>query len=113
MALGRIVSVILRASQLIFATIVAAVTGMYLARSQESTLYLSRFIYAEVVSGLSICLCVLWIVPHSGTFTHWPFDILLSLLWWAVFGLLVHVCCFIPKFPSFFLFFVLCREFLC
>ena len=92
MALDRIVSLVLRTAELVFAAIVAGVTGDYLHMSQGASAWsLGRFIYAEVVAGVSIFLALIWLFPFSSTFTHWPVDIFVSLLWWAVFGLLVNV----------------------
>lgn len=91
MALDRIVSIILRAAELAFAAIVAGVNGEYLHRSNADSWALGRFIYAEVVAGLSIFFALIWLIPFSGSFIHWPIDIVISILWWVVFGLLVDV----------------------
>ncbi|RDA88572.1 hypothetical protein CP532_5840 [Ophiocordyceps camponoti-leonardi (nom. inval.)] len=89
-ALDRIVSLILRAAEVAFAIIVAAVTGYYLHGSNSSAWSLGRYIYTEVVAGLSILLGLLWLLPFASTFSHWPADIFISLLWWASFALLVN-----------------------
>lgn len=94
MALDRIVSMILRAAELAFASIVAGVTGQYLHRSNASSWANGRFIYTEVVAALSIVFALLWLLPFSSTFVHWPLDIFFSILWWVVFGLLVDVSSF-------------------
>lgn len=91
MALDRLVSMALRAAELVFAAIVAGVTGEYLHRSHASSWDLGRFIYTEVVAALSILFALLWLIPFSGTFIHWPMDIFMSILWWVSFGLLVDV----------------------
>lgn len=91
MALDRIVSMVLRAAELAFAAIVAGVTGDYLHKSHADAWAEGRFIYTEVVAGLSILLALLWLLPFSSTFVHWPVDIFVSILWWVVFGLLVDV----------------------
>lgn len=91
MALDRLVSMGLRASELVFAAIVAGVTGDYLHHTHAGAWHLGRFIYTEVVAGLSIFLALLWLIPFSSTFVHWPVDIFISVLWWVVFGLLVDV----------------------
>lgn len=97
MALDRLVSMVLRGAELVFACIVAGVTGWYLHHySSASSWDLGRFIYTEVVAGLSILFSLLWLIPFSSTFIHWPADLIFSILWWAVFGLLVdrvgHTC---------------------
>ncbi|KAL3960786.1 hypothetical protein ACCO45_005903 [Purpureocillium lilacinum] len=91
MALDRIVSMVLRAAELAFAAIVAGVTGEYLHKSNASSWDLGRFIYTEVVAALSIFFALIWLVPFSSTFIHWPVDLFMSVLWWASFGLLVDV----------------------
>jgi len=91
MALDRIVSMGLRAAELVFAAIVAGVTGDYLHHAHGSSWNLGRFIYTEVVAGLSIFLALIWLIPFSSTFIHWPMDIFISILWWVVFGLLVDL----------------------
>lgn len=91
MAIDRIVAMILRAAELAFASIVAGVTGQYLHRSNASSWTNGRFIYTEVVAALSIVLSLLFLLPFSSTFVHWPVDIFFSILWWVVFGLLVDL----------------------
>lgn len=97
MALDRVVSIILRAAELAFAAIVAGVTGEYLHKSNLDSWALGRFIYAEVVAGLSIFFALIWLVPFSSSFIHWPMDLVLSVCWWIVFGLLVDVSTVQPK----------------
>jgi hypothetical protein len=36
-------------------------------------------------------LALLWLLPFSGSFIHWPVDLFLSILWFVAFGLLVAV----------------------
>lgn len=91
MAIERLVSIVLRAGELAFAAIVAGVTGQYLHQSSASAWELARFIYTVVVAGIAILLALLWLLPFSSTFTHWPVDVFISILWWVVFGLLVNV----------------------
>lgn len=50
----------------------------------------ARFIYTEIVAGLSILLALLWILPFAGGFFSWPIDLILSFAWFAAFGLLVN-----------------------
>ncbi|KUI59021.1 hypothetical protein VM1G_08421 [Cytospora mali] len=91
MILTDLVSMIFRVAELAFAAIVAGITGNYLhAQHGQSSWSLGRFIYIEVVAGLSILLSLLWLLPFSGSFIHWPADLLLSVCWFAAFGLLVN-----------------------
>lgn len=92
MAIDRIVSLVLRAAELVFAAIVAGVNGEYLHKSDGASAWqLGRFIYTEVVAALGILFSLLLLIPFSGTFIHWPLDIFMSINWWIVFGLLVDV----------------------
>lgn len=56
----------------------------------QSSWFLGRFIYTEVVAGLSILFAVIWLFPFSGSFIHWPTDLVLSVCWFAAFGLIVN-----------------------
>lgn len=92
MALDRIVNIVLRAAELVFATIVAGVTGQHLHQFRHASSWSQgRFIYTEVIAALSMFFALIWLVPFSWSFVHWPVDIILSLCWWAAFGLLVNV----------------------
>lgn len=91
MILADIISMILRLAELAFAAVVAGLTGKYLHALQGvSSWYLGRFIYTEVVAGLSIIFAIIWLFPFSGSFIHWPADFVISVMWFVVFGLLVQ-----------------------
>ncbi|KAJ3516641.1 hypothetical protein NM208_g14816 [Fusarium decemcellulare] len=73
MALDRIVSLVLRAAELVFACIVAGVNGEYLHKTDGASAWtLGRFIYTEVVAALGILFSLLLLIPFSSTFIHWP-----------------------------------------
>lgn len=91
MALDRIVSMVLRVAELVFAAIVAGVNGEYLHKSDASSWTLGRFIYTEVVAGIAIFLAILRLFPFASHFVSWPVDIFVSILWWVAFGLLVDL----------------------
>ncbi|TDZ15824.1 hypothetical protein C8034_v006939 [Colletotrichum sidae] len=92
MALDRIVQFTLRAAQLVFAAIVTGITGAYLhANDQASSWTNGRFIYTIVVSSISLVFALVWLLPFSASFVHWPMDIFLSILWFVAFGLLVNL----------------------
>ncbi|KMQ81418.1 integral membrane protein [Lasius niger] len=91
-ALDRLVSMLLRTAELVFAAIIAGVTGSLLHRMNGYSAWnLGRYIYTEVVAAVSILLALIWLLPFARTFAHWPVDLVISLLWWASFGLLVNV----------------------
>lgn len=89
MALDRILSFVLRAAELVFAAIVAGIVGHYLDNSVASADQDARQIYTIVVAALAMLLSLLWLLPFSSAFVHWPVDILISILWFVSFGLLV------------------------
>ncbi|KAG7288488.1 hypothetical protein NEMBOFW57_004841 [Staphylotrichum longicolle] len=90
MILADLFSIILRLAELAFAAIVAGLNGDYLhaVRGADSW-QLGRFIYTEVVAGVSILFAIIWLVPFSGSFIHWPADLVISVAWFVAFGLLV------------------------
>ncbi|ATY62833.1 integral membrane protein [Cordyceps militaris CM01] len=91
MAVDRIVSLILRGAELVFASIVAGVNGQYLHNTRSTHFSQWRFIYTEVVAALGIFFALIWLIPFSYAFTHWPIDVILSLLFWVAFGVLVNL----------------------
>lgn len=92
MALDRIINIVLRAAELVFATIVAGVTGQHLHQYRHASNWSQgRWIYTEVIAALSMFFSLIWLIPFSWSFVHWPVDIILSLCWWAAFGLLVNM----------------------
>lgn len=88
---SRLVNIILRAAQLVFAAIVAGITGWVLARSGKHTHGFGRFVYTEVIAGITILVALLWLIPLSSAFVNWPFDIFVSICWFVAFGLLVNL----------------------
>ncbi|KAK4131217.1 hypothetical protein BT67DRAFT_166014 [Trichocladium antarcticum] len=91
MILAELCSIILRLAELVFAAIVAGLNGNYLHSVEGVDAWdIKRFIYTEVVAGLSILLAVIWLIPFSSSFIHWPADLILSVCWFVSFGLLVE-----------------------
>ncbi|KAK5652435.1 hypothetical protein OQA88_10479 [Cercophora sp. LCS_1] len=81
MLLADLFSIILRLAELAFAAIVAGLTGDYLHKVQGASAWsLGRFIYTEVVAGLSIIFAIVWLFPFSGSFIHWPTDFVISVM---------------------------------
>ncbi|KAI1178121.1 membrane-associating domain-containing protein [Nemania sp. FL0916] len=91
MVFARIASIVLRVAELVFAVIVAGLNGEYLHEVRHTSSWSQgRFIYTEVVAGIAIFFSLIWLIPFSGTFIHWPLDFLISVTWFAAFGLLVN-----------------------
>ncbi|KAK1750561.1 putative integral membrane protein [Echria macrotheca] len=90
MILADLLSIILRLAELAFAAIVAGLTGTYLHAAKGASAWsLGRFIYTEIVAGLSIIFAIIWLFPFSGSFIHWPADLFISVMWFVAFGLMV------------------------
>ncbi|EED17622.1 integral membrane protein [Talaromyces stipitatus ATCC 10500] len=90
--ISRLFSVLLRLAELACAAVVAGIVGYYLHRWSDDHLSAwaqGRWIYTEVIAGLSLLLGLLWLIPTAHTFFIWPIDIIISLCWFAAFGLLV------------------------
>jgi hypothetical protein len=92
MAIERLLSFIFRGAELAFAAIVAGVNGEYLHVNRAASSWsLGRFIYTETVAGVAIFFSLIWLIPFTSTLLHWPLDLVISLCWWAAFGLLVDL----------------------
>ncbi|KAJ5317515.1 hypothetical protein PENANT_c036G01141 [Penicillium antarcticum] len=99
--ISRLVSIILRVAEIAFAAVVAGIIGHYLAGVDNSSNDVdwwpqSRWIYTEVIAGLSILLGLIWLIPFSSGFFSWPLDILISFAWFAAFGVLVDTLRHLP-----------------
>ncbi|KAI0012641.1 membrane-associating domain-containing protein [Xylariaceae sp. FL0662B] len=91
MILTDLFAMVFRFAELAFAAIVAGINGDYLhAVRHTSSWDQGRFIYTEVVAGIAIFLSIIWLFPFSGSFVHWPVDIIVSICWFVAFGLLVN-----------------------
>ncbi|SPN97722.1 related to integral membrane protein [Cephalotrichum gorgonifer] len=91
MVLSRVVNIILRAAEMAFAAIVAGITGWILARSNKHSEGFGEFVYTEVIAAITILVALIWLIPFSSSFIHWPFDFFVSIWWFAAFGVLVHL----------------------
>ncbi|KAJ5573968.1 uncharacterized protein N7459_008395 [Penicillium hispanicum] len=88
--ISRLASIVLRVAEIAFAAVVAGIIGHYLASFDEIDPWpQARWIYTEVIAGLSLLLGLIWLIPFSSGFFSWPLDILISLAWFAAFGILV------------------------
>jgi hypothetical protein len=87
---SRLVSIVLRVAEIAFAAVVAGIIGYYLHQFSDIDAWpQARWIYTEVVAGLSILLGLIWLIPFSSGFFSWPFDVVISFAWFAAFGILV------------------------
>lgn len=106
---ARLVSIPLRIGELAFAgttdssnihraykanvilAVVAGLIGHYLRAFDKANSWPEkRFIYAEVVAGISMLLALVWLIPFKSGFVHHTADLVLFVLWIIAFGLLVN-----------------------
>lgn len=91
MIASDILSFLLRVGELAFSATVAGITGWYLHQIRSvSDWSKKRFIYTEVVAALSILFSLVFLIPFTRSFMHWPIDLVLFVLWMVAFGLLVN-----------------------
>ncbi|KAF9894555.1 hypothetical protein FE257_006440 [Aspergillus nanangensis] len=88
--ISRLVSIVLRVVEIVCAAIVAGIVGYYLHSIDHVDAWpKARWIYTEVIAAFSIVFGVIWLIPFSSGFFSWPLDVLISLAWFAAFGLQV------------------------
>jgi len=91
MLLADLFSLLLRIGELAFSATVAGITGQYLHANKGSSAWSKkRFIYTEVIAALGILISLLFLIPFTSTFIHWPVDLFLFAAWMVAFGLLVN-----------------------
>ncbi|OJJ99875.1 MARVEL domain-containing protein [Aspergillus aculeatinus CBS 121060] len=87
--ISRLISIVFRVVEVICAAVVAGIIGHYLHQYDGDAWPVARWIYTEVIAGLSILLGLIWLIPFSSGFFSWPFDVIISFAWFAAFGILV------------------------
>ncbi|KAA8647132.1 hypothetical protein EYZ11_012146 [Aspergillus tanneri] len=86
---SRLVSIVLRVAEIACGAVVAGIIGRDLTSYDGDIWPQARWIYTEVVAGLSILLGLIWLIPFSSSFFTWPLDVIISFAWFAAFGILV------------------------
>jgi len=61
---------------------------LHISNSQNGGPF-AREVYVVVLGSISVIVSFVWLIPFTFTFMHYPFDFLMSLGWWAAFGLIV------------------------
>ncbi|RMZ67158.1 integral membrane [Pyrenophora seminiperda CCB06] len=100
MILTRIISLVLRTAQWVFAVIVLGLTAYFIHQNQDEKgprrwrwddmdEPMGRLIFAIVWSGLSIIFAIVWSIPTTTSITGFVSDLVFTGGWAAVFGLLV------------------------
>ncbi|KAL2868493.1 MARVEL domain-containing protein [Aspergillus lucknowensis] len=87
---SRLVSIVLRIAEIAFGAVVAGIIGWFLHKFSDLDVWPEpRWIYTEVVAGISILFGIIWLIPFSSSFFTWPLDFLISMAWFAAFGVQV------------------------
>src|SRR5579862_5666679 len=98
--ISRLLSTLLRIGELGFAAVVAGINGSYIHTYSKAHAWpKARFIYTEVVAGISIILALFWLLPFTASVINWPGDLILFILWIVAFALLVNVS-LLPSVPT-------------
>jgi len=91
MILSRLVSIFLRFGEFVCAAVVLGINSHFLHQYHKYHVGpKGREIYVEIVSGLSVLLSLVWLLPFTAQFMHYPFDLFISAAWFAAFGALVN-----------------------
>lgn len=91
MILSRLISLCLRFAEFVCAAVVMGIDANFL-HIHHKTGYgpFGREVYIIVLSVLSLLLSLFWMFPTVSAMLHVPADIIISLGWFASFGLLVN-----------------------
>lgn len=87
MILSRVLSLGLRFAEFVCSVVVLGLMAHFI---HEKGAPRDREIYTLVIASLSALLSLVWMFPTVSHMLHVPADILLSLAWFAAFGLLVN-----------------------
>ncbi|EED12803.1 conserved hypothetical protein [Talaromyces stipitatus ATCC 10500] len=86
----RSLLITIRLGQFAFSAIVAGMIGYFISLFDlnDAGFLLGRWIYVEILAGLSVILGLIFLLPAFLLFFIWPIDVVIALAWFAAFGLL-------------------------
>jgi len=94
MIISRTLSIFFRFAQFVCSAVVLGIAAYFVNRwrrfGDADTSPHGRLIYTLVIAAISTLFSLLWLLPFTYTFLHYPFDFLMSAAWFAAFGLLVN-----------------------
>jgi hypothetical protein len=91
MILSRMLSFFFRFAEFVCAAVVLGLIGHFLhIRHTQGTGPKGREIYTTVIAAWSIIVSLLWLLPFTSSFMHYPLDFITSCAWFAAFGALVN-----------------------
>ncbi|KPM46258.1 hypothetical protein AK830_g266 [Neonectria ditissima] len=74
----KIITMSLRAAELICAAIIIGIASDYIKQSDENLGHLSRFIFTDVAAALAIFFAFIWLIPFSSNYTNWYIDFFIA-----------------------------------
>lgn len=96
-AFTRFLSFLFRVGEVAFAAVVAGVVGYYLHLWHDcDDCSKARYIYTEVIAAFSLFFGIILLIPFTSSVVAWHLDLVLSLTWFAAFGLLVDALGSVP-----------------
>lgn len=96
--MGFIVHTVIRFFQFVFAITILALYGQDITDQRHAGHADGRWVFAEVVAGLSAVTALIFMVPFFKTYKAFGWDVLLFFLWVVVFGIFGHL--YIPLQPQ-------------
>jgi len=91
MILSRLLSFIFRFAEFVCAAVVLGIVGHFLhVHHRDHVGPLGREIYTEVIAAWSVVFSLVWLLPFTSSFMHYPIDLITSFAWFAAFGALVN-----------------------
>ncbi|KAE9961051.1 hypothetical protein BLS_005704 [Venturia inaequalis] len=89
MIVTRVVSFALRFFEFIFALIVTGTSGWFIhVRHVHAVGAKGRLIFTICIALYSLILSMIWLIPFTATFLHYPLDLSASLLYFVAFAIL-------------------------
>lgn len=96
---GALLRLVLRLLQFVLALTVAGLYGIDLHHAHEAHVGAnSKWVYAEVVAGLSAFTCLVYGIPFFKSYWAFGWDWVLFILWVALFGIFGKI--YIPAHPT-------------
>jgi len=91
MIISRFLSFFFRFAEFVCAAVVLGILAFFLRlHHTQHTGPLGREIYTTIVAIVSVLLSLVWLLPFTATFMHYPIDLVISAAWFAAFAVLVN-----------------------
>jgi hypothetical protein len=91
MILSRLLYFFFRFAEFVCGVVVLGIVGHFIHQYRHgSGGPITREIYAEVVAGITTFFSLIWLLPFTWNFLHYPLDFLFSAAWFGAFAALVN-----------------------